>query len=233
MSEATTRDGPRRLCPQGLPTALRGVHHQRDLPRGASRRPAPPLRHQGGRRGRPPRRRTPGADAARVPPAADIADQGAAAALARAEPGAVPPRGRPHRSAPPRGSGPSGRPGTRPGGPRTTEVLGRAPQALRPRAPSCRGPGRPARPGRGRGPDPRPLRARNDDGHLAGLDDHRPAVLVHRPRQGHLHRGAQPCGPAAAQDGRRLVRRDLHRGQPPPPGRRSARARRCTCSTTA
>ena len=77
------QDGPRRLCPQGLPAALRGVHHQRDLPRGASRRPASPLRHQGGRRGRPPRRRTPGADAARVPPAADLADQGAAAPLAR------------------------------------------------------------------------------------------------------------------------------------------------------
>jgi hypothetical protein len=42
-------------------------------------------------------------------------------------------------------------------------------------------------------------------------------VLLHRARQGHLHRGAQPGGPAATQDGRRLVRRHLHGGEPDPP----------------
>ena len=44
----------------------------------------------------------------------------------------------------------------------------------------------------------RALRPRHDHGDLAGGDDLRPAVLVHRARQGHLPRVAQPGRPARA-----------------------------------
>ena len=76
-----------------------------------------------------------------------------------------------------------------------------------------------------RAPPARPLRPRHDDGHLAGLDDHRPAVLLHRPRQGHLLAGAQPGRAAAAQAARGALRRHLHRGQRAPPEGHRARGR--------
>ena len=53
-------------------------------------------------------------------------------------------------------------------------------------------------------PPARPLRPRRDHGDLARRDDHRPAVLLHRPRQGHLPRLAEPRRAAArASSGRR------------------------------
>ena len=75
----------------------------------------------------------------------------------------------------------------------------------------------------------RPLRARLHHRRLARRDHHRAAVLVHRARQGHLRRGAQPRRTAGAQDARRGVRRDMHAGQRAAPGgagHRDAGARR-------
>ena len=79
MSEATTGTGRVAYVLKGYPR-LSEVFITSEIYR--VERLGVPLRlyvHQGGRRGRPPRRRTPGADAARVPAAADVADQGAAA----------------------------------------------------------------------------------------------------------------------------------------------------------
>ena len=45
-----------------------------------------------------------------------------------------------------------------------------------------------------RPPPARPLRARHDDGHLARGADHRPAVLLHRPRARHLREELNPNG---------------------------------------
>ena len=63
--------------------------------------------------------------------------------------------------------------------------------------------------------------------------DRRAAVLVHRPRARHLRRAPEPQGLAAAQAARRPLRRHLHRGQRPPPARRSRPRRTSTSSTTA
>ena len=91
---------------------------------------------------------------------------------------------------------------------------------------------RPARRGRRRTPPARPLRPRHDDGDLAGGADHRAAVLVHRPRQGHLPRVAQPGRAAAPQAAGRA------RSSSPAPARTASTCRRsrprrpCTSSTT-
>ena len=87
---------------------------------------------------------------------------------------------------------------------------------------------------RARGPPPaRALRPRHDDGHVAGGADRRAPVLVHRPRARHLRAAAEPARLAAPQAARRALRGHLHRGERPPPARRSPRERGSTSSTTA
>ena len=61
------------------------------------------------------------------------------------------------------------------------------------------------------------------------VGDHRPAVLVHRPRQGHLLAVAEPGRAAAAQASRGALRGHLHRGQRAPPEGHRARGRRPPC----
>ena len=93
MRDQAAAPGPRRLRAEGLPAALRGVHHQRDLPAGATRRAAAPVRAQGGGRGGPPRRRT--APARRGPTTCCRRRRCPRRGLLRwlgAEPGAVPAR---------------------------------------------------------------------------------------------------------------------------------------------
>ena len=71
----------------------------------------------------------------------------------------------------------------------------------------------------------RPLRPRDDDGDLAGRDDLRPAVLLHRARQGHLPRVPQPGRPARPQAAGGDVRRDVHPRQPRAPAAAGAPGR--------
>ena len=69
----------------------------------------------------------------------------------------------------------------------------------------------------------RPLRPRHDHRQLAGGPAPGAALLLHRARQGHLPRVAQPCRTAGPQDAGRAVRRHLHRRQRRAPAAHRAR----------
>ena len=206
----------RRVRPQGLPAHLRAVHRQRDLAAGAARAAAAAVRAQAGRRDRAP----PGGRPDRghpVVPAGDHVPVGRAGAASGCG----------------RTSDPSGR---RWGGWRAGTRCGRCAAAAAAAGQSVR-----ARDGlrprsiylkeflQAADVADRLLRAR-DVRHLhahfahgtttvtwLAVDADQAAVLVHRARQGHLPRVAQPGRAAAPQDAGRLVRGHLHRRQPGAP----------------
>jgi hypothetical protein len=209
--------GHRRVRPQGLPAHLRAVHRQRDLAAGAARPAAAVVRAQAGRREPSTTRWSTGS---------------------RPTPSYLPETRRCPASEPASGCGRTSRPSGRPwsGGPPAPAAdaagRGRRGRAVDP------GPGRAAAPldlpqeflqavdvatgllqGRRRTAPARALRPRHDHGHLAGVDADQAAVLVHRARQGHLPRVAQPGRAAAPQDAGRVVRGHLHRRQPGAPAR--------------
>ena len=65
------------------------------------------------------------------------------------------------------------------------------------------------------------------------LDDHRDPVLLHRPREGHLHRGAEPAGLLRASWTRRRFVVTCTEANRTPPGVARLPDARCTSSTTA
>ncbi len=125
-------------------------------------------------------------------PRPTILTDSAAAALAARQRATVPRAAGPGGPTPPRRVRPVRRAGDRPGRARPPTSAVPAPGHLR-QGVAVRGrAGRPRAHRRGRAPPARALRARQHDRRLARGHDHRAAVLVHRPREGPLHRGAQP-----------------------------------------
>src|SRR4051812_846324 len=207
----------RRLRPEGLAADLRALHRERGAPRRAGRPAAASVRHQAARRGRDAPGRRPHPRDPRVPAGDDEPERDDAARLAAREPGGLPARAAAHRAPAPGGPRPRERDGVRPGRPRPQGALRLAAQAVRQGAAAGRRARRPARRRAGRRPPPRPLRPWRDHGDVAVLGDHRPAVLLHGPRQGHLLAVAEPRGAAAAQASGGALLGHLHRGQRAPP----------------